>query len=309
MARSEEALLRRAKKRQRTEEEQRQADRQDMMEGQRRKRMLLEKEKKKEGFQQHQQQDDQGGLDPMKEFGAWICPSCGNHNFASRRWCNSKTCDERRPFDPQMEDRERRGRISQQHQPRNGGRTIKRPRHDPETSKPLVWAKQANQSTLSKNQALRRRYQETGGEGMEEEEILRAKILLARDERKRQKKQQAGQTKKALLLAEKETSSDSNNDNNQKTPEGTLEASGEETQAKAPTTGHPKVIQEGVLVSASSLNRSKRDKNQTLRQRYLETGGKGMSQEQVDRAKVLIARDARKRRKESPKHSEATPIG
>mmetsp|Transcript_46800 Transcript_46800/g.54700 ORF Transcript_46800/g.54700 Transcript_46800/m.54700 type:complete len:202 (+) Transcript_46800:114-719(+) len=31
------------------------------------------------------------------EEGAWHCPSCGNHNYASRAVCNSKTCHEKRP--------------------------------------------------------------------------------------------------------------------------------------------------------------------------------------------------------------------
>ena len=36
-------------------------------------------------------------IDKMKEPGAWICTSCGNNNFASRKKCNSKTCSERQP--------------------------------------------------------------------------------------------------------------------------------------------------------------------------------------------------------------------
>ena len=36
--------------------------------------------------------------DPMKEQGAWICTKCQNSNFASRKYCNSKTCDERSPY-------------------------------------------------------------------------------------------------------------------------------------------------------------------------------------------------------------------
>ena len=42
---------------------------------------------------------------------------------------------------------------------------------------------------------------------------------------------------------------------------------------------------------------AKRDQNKALRQLYIDTGGNGMKMDQVDRAKLLIARDEKKRNK------------
>ena len=96
MARSEEALQRRAAKRQRTVEEQRIIDLENL------KRQKLQQKNNTPSSsnafpQQQQRQGDNSGGDPMKESGAWKCPQCNNENFASRRWCNSKTCNEPRP--------------------------------------------------------------------------------------------------------------------------------------------------------------------------------------------------------------------
>lgn len=117
------------------------------------------------------------GRDPLEEPGNWHCPGCGNHNFPSRNSCRSKTCDERRPAGVFVPPR------------------FKKPntRHDESTSKKLSWAKQADQQTLDQNRELREKFQETGGEGMEEEDIERAKILIARDERKKNKKKKRKQ--------------------------------------------------------------------------------------------------------------------
>lgn len=115
-------------------------------------------------------------LDPaLNEPGSWICPGCKNHNFASRNACHSKTCDEKRPAGIPVP-------------PRFQHPTAK-PRHDPDTSKTMKWAEQASTDTVENNQALRKRYKETGGEGMTQADVTRAKLLLERDERKKQKKE------------------------------------------------------------------------------------------------------------------------
>ena len=60
-------------------------------------------------------------------------------------------------------------------------------RHDKETSKKLVWDRQADTKTLSKNQEVRQRYKETSGDGMDAADVERAKLLIARDQRKQEK--------------------------------------------------------------------------------------------------------------------------
>lgn len=112
--------------------------------------------------------------DALKEPGAWKCPGCLNHNFASRNSCHSKMCFERRP-----------GGINP---------SWKKPaRHDPRSSKTLHWAKQADAQGLAQNQDLRKQFKENP-EGMDEVDRERAKILIARDERKKAKK--SGKTMK-----------------------------------------------------------------------------------------------------------------
>jgi hypothetical protein len=113
--------------------------------------------------------------DPLAEPGAWYCEGCGNHNFASRNKCHSKTCPEKRPAGVFVPPR------------------FKKPntRHDESTSRKQVWAEQADQNTLEQNRLLREKFVETGGEGMEEEDVERAKILIARDERKKNKKKRS----------------------------------------------------------------------------------------------------------------------
>jgi Zn-finger in Ran binding protein and others len=339
MPRSEEAIRRRADKRQRTEEEQRMYDRKDML--------LLDKKKANKAKEKtimkrsndQQQQDplklvapntpmdpslnnsnETHELDPLREPGAWKCPGCGNENFASRNWCNSKTCDQRRPdhipapsgraykkpkvdfsknhyqpnpFDEEgawncpkcqfqnFASRERcKGFQCQERRPTTaegsdpttkiGGSAAssRQSRHDPETSKVLVWSKQADSITLNKNQELRKKFQESnGGEGMLAEDIERAKILIARDERKRQKK-----------LVQEES-----------TPQQ-VEIEGEAVAPKS--TGEESTPPE-MLVDPTI----QRKRNKKLRKQYVATGGKGMSEEDIERAKVLIARDERKRQK------------
>ena len=128
--------------------------------------------------------------DPLGEPGAWHCKGCGNKNFPSRSSCHSKTCDEKRPAGVFVPPRYKRPTSS---------------RHDESTSKNQKWPKQADQSTLELNGALRKRYLETGGEGMKEEDVNRAKILIARDERKKDKKKMRSQAKgpvKSQLLTQ-----------------------------------------------------------------------------------------------------------
>ena len=118
----------------------------------------------------------------LSEPGSWVCPSCNNHNYASRHVCNSKTCDVKRPVDVIV--------PPHYHNNKHNITSMKpQSRHDPTTSKTLIWAKQATSETIEKNQDLRKRYIATGGEGMEDADVTRAKLLLERDERKRLKKE------------------------------------------------------------------------------------------------------------------------
>lgn len=339
MARSEDAIRRRALKRQRTEEEQRNIDRKDMEAAKRKKRkdemtaagnsnggnsVVNIVDNNNENSERNDAVED-----PMREVGAWKCPGCGNENFASRNWCNSKMCDERRPdhiapppFRPRLrapaaapsrsysnnKPYERTSTRPPNHpldeegvwtcvacQYRNfasraacngDGCQEKRPehlpkpsrpsssssskklRHDPETSKSLVWSKQADQTTLSKNQELRNKFQETGGEGMEAEEVERAKVLITRDERKRQKRLQ--NKEEAGFVVEEEGIS----------------------KPIVPV----KIVPNGAEPT-EIVTKAQKKLNKRLRKRYLAAGGKGMTEDEVERAKVLIARDERKRAK------------
>ena len=102
---------------------------------------------------------------------------------------------------------------------------------------------------------------------MQPDEVERAKILIARDERKRQKKEENSRKKTKNEIVET-----------------TKDASPSFRETKE-----------------SSLNtksfKSNRDQNKALRERYLETFGEGMKPEQTARAKILIARDERKRKR------------
>mmetsp|Transcript_5488 Transcript_5488/g.8367 ORF Transcript_5488/g.8367 Transcript_5488/m.8367 type:complete len:253 (-) Transcript_5488:235-993(-) len=109
---------------------------------------------------------------PLDEPGAWLCSKCGNHNFASRNSCHSKTCDEKRPDGVFVPPRQKKKPV----------------RHDPATSRKHEWGEQADEDKIARNQFLRKQYLETGGDGMTEEDISRAKLLLERDARKKQKK-------------------------------------------------------------------------------------------------------------------------
>jgi len=134
----------------------------------------------------------------------------------------------------------------------------------------LVWAQQADANALSRNQELRQQYTETGGEGMSTEDIERAKILIARDKRKKEKrgskvKQPAND---AVELVEQK----------------------KDKTARA-------VEKANLGRNGKVSERAQRDRNETLRKLYIETGGKGMKPEQLARAKLLVERQERKRRK------------
>jgi hypothetical protein len=188
------------------------------------------------------------------------------------------------------------------------------PRHDEETSKTLSWAKQANKATLSKNQELRQRYQETSGEGMSPEDVERAKTLIARDERKRLKKvktkmESGDETTTPTTLDNKDAQEDDDNTKEKMESETTsMDKTEQDDEDDDETTNETNKKKEAIKAASSS--KSKRDKNEALRKRYLETGGEGMAAEQIERAKTLIARDERKRQKNEKKilgSDETTP--
>jgi hypothetical protein len=164
------------------------------------------------------------------------------------------------------------------------------PRHDEETSKTLTWAKQANKATLSKNQELRQLYQDTSGEGMSPEDVERAKTLIARDERKRQKKEKKiVDSDETTPTLDKDAEEDGATNEKVESSEMTSMETTKEDDATI------KETKQKEAAKASSSSKSKRDKNKALRKRYLETDGKGMVAEQIERAKILIARDERKK--------------
>jgi len=263
MARSEEATHRRAEKRNRTIEEQRKADGEAYQQ-------KVQPEKKRPRRHHH----DENNPEQMKEPGAWICPGCGNHNFASRRLCHSKTCNERQPSDAS-------GAVVRQQSP---AEVKKNTRHNSATSKSLSWAAQADESTIQANQSLRQRYAETNGEGMTDEERERAEILITRDKRKQEKKRQ----RKKQADSKKETQT------------VTASAASGPTDAKPRNDGEKKVA---VTKPPSSDKKKKvddketRKKNKIILKRYLETSGEGMTSEEQERAKVLVARNDRRKQK------------
>mmetsp|Transcript_5725 Transcript_5725/g.9035 ORF Transcript_5725/g.9035 Transcript_5725/m.9035 type:complete len:351 (-) Transcript_5725:132-1184(-) len=338
MPRSEEAILRRALKRQRTEEEQRRADRLDMFKQQERSNAKAMKEVNKSRGRQlpskdmetnnHAYRQELGTgkepwiptKDPMKEPGAWTCPKCQNSNFASRRFCFSKTCNEPRPsslgstqnasdgswicpacsnlnyssrkvcFSKSCGQRKPIVGSPLAHQRSDRVETKKRPRHDGETSKKLIWANQADSEKLSKNQELRQRYLETGGEGMTQEDRERAEILVARDERKKAKK-----SKKTLKTSDETATATASSNSTVFTDANTEDATEPEQEQR--DSDQPDRLVLGKDKNKKSNSKAKRDKNNALRQLYLETQGKGMRTDQIERAMLLIARDERKRKK------------
>ena len=339
MARSEEALRRRAEKRKRSVEEQKKIDFEQH-------RKQVEEKRKKQKFRDDEETTkprqpsnsatesvpDPANDDRLKEAGSWTCRRCQNHNFASRRWCNSKTCNEPRPSDippppprpagiPEKPRRPRRNDDRNRSNPmdepgawrcdacgkenfasrekcfnRDCGqdrpegieapspfKKAMPPRHDEATSKKIVWSSQADDAKIHENQLLRKRYLETNGEGMESEDIERAKTLIARDERKRMKKQK---NKKGSTT---ESKAPQNEDN---TPGKDTEQVGDDITEETPGDGKNKKSKNPKAASVSQ-----RDKNKALRKRYQETGGEGMKPQDIERAKMLMERDERKKQR------------
>ena len=121
----------------------------------------------------------------MKEPGAWRCPSCGNHNFASRRTCHSVTCSQQQPSQSKgAVVRQERQAADKVHKEQWQRRLCRQERQAASWKIP-----QADTATLATNQQLRQRYLADDAQ-LTPKERERAKVLLARDERKRLKKQQ-----------------------------------------------------------------------------------------------------------------------
>jgi hypothetical protein len=266
----------------------------------------------------------------LLEPGAWMCRSCGNHNFASRKYCNSKTCDERRPYGisqpPSAEGRggrpARRDFKGTTAAAPKSSSSSKRKRHDPETSKSLEWAPNASQGAIEKNLELRRRYQESNeGEGMSAEDIERAKLLLGRDARKRQKKKEQ-QEQKQKKGATTTTTENENNVPKENPSSGGADSdkSGSESKetttisettgsgGKGDDTDNNKNINTNTVDDDDDADTKKaklkeaakklHKENKKLRKKFQKTkGGVGMSEQEVERAKILVERDARKKQR------------
>lgn len=260
MARSEEAILRRALKRNRTEGEQRQADRNEM---------------KRQALKQVQKSKEAEASSNERPRGSDAARSNQSRNHRSEERPRSQSRDR---------GNHRRGATS-------SSRPTKKPRHDEETSKKLVWGRQADSTTLSKNQELRQRYKETGGEGMDPKDLERAKLLIARDERKKERKNKKKKTTEGASTAAEDT--------NASTP--TKEASVAENATPKPESAESPTKKK----KGKNSSQAKRDQNKALRKRYLETNGKGMKEDQIERAKLLIARDEKKQKQRAQKQQEA----
>ena len=225
----------------------------------------------------------------LQEPGSWICHSCGNHNFPSRRFCYSKACDVRRPGHLDQTHQQGNNRSTSYARPgRNSNRGEKKTknqkpqRHDPETSKQLDWAPNAPRDAINKNMELRKRYQETNGEGMTPEDIARAKLLLERDERKRARKDDLKLKKNKLK--QNEDGNIEGGDTAQQQLEAKEDAPSEDTKQEL-----------------KSLSKQIRKENKNLRKLYTKTSGVGMSEDDVERAKILMERDERKKRNKEAK--------
>mmetsp|Transcript_17223 Transcript_17223/g.39805 ORF Transcript_17223/g.39805 Transcript_17223/m.39805 type:complete len:289 (-) Transcript_17223:206-1072(-) len=280
MARSEEAILRRALKRERTEGEQRYADRLDMKQNEL---------KLKQKFEN-------------KNYGnkrLRVSKPPIHHQEGNRRENSSRNVDSNdNSSDHKTNSRGRRIPIPSEaprRRPSSLSRTnkTKHQRHDVETSKKLVWARQSDTKVVSKNQELRQRYRETGGEGMDEDDIRRAKLLIARDQRKQEKRKKKEKTvndKDANITASKESS-----DATPKEDRSSNKKSEVLTQEE--TTLHHEHQESRKKTEQSTEAQAKRDQNKALRMLFFKTGGKGMKGHQIERAKLLIARDEKKRKK------------
>ena len=267
MARSEEAILRRALKRDRTEGQQRHADRMDMNRQAQKQKVLNESNNSKLPRKQDRKEEN----------------SCQRSQTFRQDRRNAGLPNKRIPKESRRK-------------PPNK----KRPRHDEETSKKLVWADQASSTTLMRNQDLRKRYRETNGEGMDAKDVERAKLLIARDERKRQKKKR--KSSETETDTKESTLSNSVTNEEDKTSTGKDRAITEESvQHQQPLSHNSNSKKRKKLSDAQS----RRDQNKALRQLYLTTNGKGMKEDQIERAKLLIARDIKKKQKKKAEKETA----
>ena len=274
MARSEEAILRRALKRYRTEGQQRQADRIDMN-----RQALKLKEKVPTGSDSNKRPRVSNPPSSDRTRNGYK-QDHGNVDRHSSRRAPSRMGG-RNPGAP----------------PRTNG--AKKPRHNEETSKKLIWARQADSEKISRNKDLRQRYQETAGEGMDAEDLERAKLLVARDQRKKDKKKKTKsgptETNAKVPLTSSNTTKEENNASSPKN-----EGVAAKEAAQQPATDAPKTTKR----RKSSGDQAKRDQNNALRMLYLKTNGKGMKEDQIERAKLLIARDEKKRKRRAETEAE-----
>ena len=194
MTRSEAALKRRAEKRKVSLEEQRAKDNPDVNQ-QVNKKHKQEDVKKKNDHHNTYEDNPNNVIDPLKEDGSWICSACNNHNFASRRICNSKTCNQPRPggnYGVKQTKNKHYKVLSK------GGFNIlvanrKNNSSDGEgnASRVLIpklkWPLQAGPERILYNQNLRERFKQDRT-SLNDVELERALILIKRDERKKEKR-------------------------------------------------------------------------------------------------------------------------
>ena len=209
MTRSEAALKRRAAKRNRSIEEQRLKD--NMEDGNKinsnndnvKKRKMEDNNNNYSSFTKNDNPNNI--IDPLKEDGAWICPTCGNHNFASRKSCNSKTCKTIRPggFNNNNNGKSNYNNYNNNNTNNKkhykiiskGGFNImvskRRTDNNGNASKVLIpklkWPEQAGPERIKYNQNLRERYNQDQT-SLDDKELERALILIKRDQRKKEKK-------------------------------------------------------------------------------------------------------------------------
>ena len=300
MARSEESILRRALKRSRTEGQQRQADRNEM------KRQALKLSQKagsdesdinhnnkrlRVSDQQSRSNQEEGKSDKINERSQSVRKDRDNTELRNHHRLGSSEMG--------------RKHFTRTRTPQSTNR-VKKSRHDEVTSKKLVWARQADSKKLSKNQEVRQRYRETGGEGMDSQDLERAKLLIARDKRKQEKK-----NKRMSKIDSAKTSTEAQITTGGSTvEEGSPQKEGN-PRPDEPSQGKPENnTSPGNNTSPSNkkdkrASQAKRDQNKALRLRYLETNGKGMKENQIERAKLLIARDEKKQKRRAQQKQQA----
>jgi hypothetical protein len=176
---------------------------------------------------------------------------------------------------------------------------------------------------INQNLELRKRYKETDGEGMSEDEVKRAKLLLERDERKKMKKEEIKATRKSSKTAsgtKQVVDTIKEKDVSKSIDESTAEESKEteemvdtpvETAKETDMTPEVKEPDKATLSKeelralrkeqAKKLNKD----NKRLRMIYAKTGGEGMDEKVVEKVKILLERDERKKRKRAEKEVPA----